>query len=1168
MTPLNTQRFVQRLVGVLIAVSLSITSGCATSNAVLSNSSDQNLVALDPQRAYLSLREIEPTPEAPVSTDSIKPLSNRAARQVAKARRLSEQSRFTEAISALDRALRYEPKHAAVHVALAQLNLRSGNLERARHHAEKAVAAAPNAIAAHLVIGQYHAAHDEHVEAIVAYRTGLLCGDAAKNPRLSLMAHYYLAQSLFEEGYLSASLDESKLFLADPDHAAGDPTAEDKELLAKRTPAREMRSDILERLGRYSEAAQEVHAIVLAHPENANRTLRCARLWLGSKKYDLAIQVANALTPSDPQGAFEALLEIHTKARRLDEFIQTLRAELHQSPDDAQRTLNLADALVLANLPEEARESLSAFLERHAATDLVRQRLIEMLLQAQQWHDALAQCSRGVLANPEGAEVYEQVGLELGENPHASAMLLADDAMRAEVGFAEHYLLGLVATGAKQVDRAIGFFEQSRRQSQTFVPNRVALGEALIRAYRYSEALGVVQRKEEGTAESYRLERLLGVIYDRLDDREKAEQHLRAALQINRDDRKAHLALAHLLISAQENNRAKLHLRTLIGRDPQFDEARELLASVYSNELKLEAAIEQLEELRRLTDKPLVRARCDALLTLRRNGDLDAYRQALSEAMKEHGEDATTWIALGDSYSEAQDEESAAAFRKALVIDGQNEDAFRRLSGAYGRLLQFEEAADLQKRFLARRPNRQAWRFQLLQLWQLTLQTDRAMALARKEMSNANLSDQTRNRYRNTLLTILRRTGREQETLGLLKQWHEDRPNDIATAAELSAYYLRKNQPDEAVLLLDKLHEQNPDNRQIHESLIDALVVADRHERAAQHALDLLERDPESRQAIGLMATLLAENDQTTDALELIENQLLHSDQREFYQNLGNRILVAGEQFDQAIEQTQRLLDGVDRTVKNITQRGAGRREGESSAMDAIWFPDRPFSLNRLEERLNELRVQLLSIQIAARRYAEAREHILPWLESSRNQRFSFVLLLQLRACQTMLGETDAATETTERALMIENDNVGLNNDVAYGWIDQGIRLDEAEARIRFAVARNPDQGAYLDTYGWLMYKKGNFAEAKKWLLRARAFQRLGDAVIFDHLGDACWRLGQAPQATEHWTAALEKVKDTEDDQLSPDEKRVREIAPSKIEAAQAGQEPSVAALAQPVQQK
>ncbi|MFQ5463060.1 MAG: tetratricopeptide repeat protein [Phycisphaerae bacterium] len=686
----------------------------------------------------------------------------------------------------------------------------------------------------------------------------------------------------------------------------------------------------------------------------------------------------------------------------------------------------------------------------------------------------------------------------------------------------------------------------------------------MIQAYRYSEALSVAQRKEEGQAESSSLERLLGIIHDRLDDREQAELHFRAALQINRDDREAQLALAHLLLSGQQNNRAKLHLRTLLDRDPRFDEARELLASVYSNELKLDAAIAQLQELRRLTNQPLVRARCDALLTLRRNGDLDAYREALRTAIEKHGEDATTWIALGDSYTEAQDEKATDAFEHALAVDPQNEDAFERLRAAYGRLLMFERAADLQERFLPRRPNRHAWRFQLLQLWQLTLQTNRALTLARNEMARADISDRIRNRYRNTVLTILRRTGRTQEALRMLTKWHADHPDDIATAAELSAFFLRQKQPAKAVSLLRELHEQHPDNRQVHETLIDTLVVAERHDRAAQLALELLEKDPGNGQTIGLLASILAENDRTTDALELIENQLLHTENREFFQNLANRVLVGGKHYDRAIEQTERLLDGVDRVVGNITQPGAGRGDEAASPTEAIWFPDRPFSLNRLEERLDELRVQLVSVQIAAGRYQAAREHILTWLESSPNQRFAFVMLLQLRACQTMLGEDDAAAETTERALMIENDNVGLNNDVAYGWIDQGIRLDEAEPRIRFAVARNPGQGAYLDTFGWLMYKKGEFQEAKKWLLRARAFQQSGDAVIFDHLGDACWRLGQAQEATEHWKAALEKLKETEDDALSPDEKRVRDVTPGKIEAARAGKEPEVAELAQP----
>ena len=137
----------------------------------------------------------------------------------------------------------------------------------------------------------------------------------------------------------------------------------------------------------------------------------------------------------------------------------------------------------------------------------------------------------------------------------------------------------------------------------------------------------------------------------------------------------------------------------------------------------------------------------------------------------------------------------------------------------------------------------------------------------------------------------------------------------------------------------------------------------------------------------------------------------------------------------------------------------------------------------------------------------------------------------------------------------------GMGNDVAYGWIDLGIRLDQAEPMIRFAVAREPRESAYLDTYGWLLYKKGRFDEARTWLARAHAGRDSADPVILDHLGDACWRAGASDDALTHWRAALEAVDALEDGPRNADDQRVRHDAKQKIGAVEAGDVPATAEL-------
>jgi tetratricopeptide (TPR) repeat protein len=88
-------------------------------------------------------------------------------------------------------------------------------------------------------------------------------------------------------------------------------------------------------------------------------------------------------------------------------------------------------------------------------------------------------------------------------------------------------------------------------------------------------------------------------------------------------------------------------------------------------------------------------------------------------------------------------------------------------------------------------------------------------------------------------------------------------------------------------------------------------------------------------------------------------------------------------------------------------------------------------------------------------------------------------------------------------------------------WADRGQNLEEAEGMIRKALAGDPDNGAFLDSLGWLCYKKGELDEALKWLLRAVDNLRPEDATVYDHLADTYQKLGKMDEAVRSWEKAL-----------------------------------------------
>ncbi len=146
---------------------------------------------------------------------------------------------------------------------------------------------------------------------------------------------------------------------------------------------------------------------------------------------------------------------------------------------------------------------------------------------------------------------------------------------------------------------------------------------------------------------------------------------------------------------------------------------------------------------------------------------------------------------------------------------------------------------------------------------------------------------------------------------------------------------------------------------------------------------------------------------------------------------------------------------------------------------------------------------------------------------------------LHLAEAHAAAGRQAAADAMFDLALEADPDSVLVLNNYAYNLADQGRRLADAEAMLRYAVeldrddrvrAGSPDpvHGTYLDSLGWVLFRRGKLAEAKAALEEAsRSTDAAGDAVVWDHLGDVYARLGDQAAARTAWTKAVELYADT-----------------------------------------
>ena len=126
-----------------------------------------------------------------------------------------------------------------------------------------------------------------------------------------------------------------------------------------------------------------------------------------------------------------------------------------------------------------------------------------------------------------------------------------------------------------------------------------------------------------------------------------------------------------------------------------------------------------------------------------------------------------------------------------------------------------------------------------------------------------------------------------------------------------------------------------------------------------------------------------------------------------------------------------------------------------------------------------------------------------------------------------------AEAEAELRAMLdADPDHAGACNDLGYHLADQGRNLPEAERLIRHAIVVDradrrkagdpePDNSAYLDSLGWVLFRRGNLAAAREHLERAAALPDGAiDPTVWDHLGDVCFRLEDKTKAKAAWETA------------------------------------------------
>ena len=137
------------------------------------------------------------------------------------------------------------------------------------------------------------------------------------------------------------------------------------------------------------------------------------------------------------------------------------------------------------------------------------------------------------------------------------------------------------------------------------------------------------------------------------------------------------------------------------------------------------------------------------------------------------------------------------------------------------------------------------------------------------------------------------------------------------------------------------------------------------------------------------------------------------------------------------------------------------------------------------------------------------------------------------------MGRIDDAIEYLDVSVTLDDSSAPALNYLGYLLADGGVRLEEARIYIEKALAIEPENGAYLDSMGWVLYRLEEYHKAIEYLEDAIQLMDVTEEenyVIYDHLGDVYYKIGMYKEAVSAWEEALELK------QISDIQKKINEV--------------------------
>ena len=337
----------------------------------------------------------------------------------------------------------------------------------------------------------------------------------------------------------------------------------------------------------------------------------------------------------------------------------------------------------------------------------------------------------------------------------------------------------------------------------------------------------------------------------------------------------------------------------------------------------------------------------------------------------------------------------------------------------------------------------------------------------------------------------------------VFKRAAERAGDDPGVLKEIADYYAASQQLKEAIPLYLRVLELQPDDANAREKLATGFVLTNQRDKAVEMLEQIIKEHPEKYQPYDLLAQVLDE-----EARSLQRANRTEEAKAKFAKvavNYEQSLLINPNHAGTYVRLAELLLGPLRDAARAVKLLGDARRR----------FPGAPEIVYYLAIAQREAKQS----QQAVATFEEAlHEAQLEEDDDFVNAKFYF----NYGAAAEQAGLYDKATDLLRKSIALDPENSAeACNYLGYMWADHNMNLDEAETMIRRALQSEPNNTSYLDSLGWVQFRKGQFDRALDNLLRASKTAEREDPVVFEHIGDTYLKLNRTREALEAWQKAL-----------------------------------------------